>query len=159
MKIHLGADHAGFYLKQSLKQRLSELGHEVEDHGTKDAETPCDYPGFAERVANGVVADIAAGGVARGILVCGSAVGMSVAANKVVGARASACHDTYSAHQGVEHDDLNILCLGSRIIGSELAREVVERFVAAEFSQETRYARRLARIQQIEARQLGGAGQ
>lgn len=147
MKIAVASDHAGFDLKQQLLQHIASLGHEVEDAGTCSTE-PVDYPDFAEALARRVV-----GGTSeRGVLICGSGVGASVAANKIPGIRAGICHDTYSAHQGVEHDDMNVLVLGSRIIGSALAKELVEHFLGAKFTNEERHVRRLAKVRAIEQR-------
>lgn len=145
MRIAIAADHAGYELKQELIPSLRAIG-EVEDLGTYSTD-PVDYPDIAERVARAVVS----GAVERGVLICGSGVGASVAANKVPGVRAGLCHDTYSAHQGVEHDDMNVLVLGARVIGPELARELVRAFLAARFSHEERHERRLRKIQALEA--------
>jgi len=142
MKILIGADHGGFDLKQALAARLSANGHEVTDVGAHTYDSTDDYPDFALAVARGV----AAGDGDRGVVVCGSGVGASVAANKVRGARAAICHDSYSAHQGVEHDDLNVLCLGGRIIGQSLAEEVLDSFVSAKYSGEERHQRRLQKV-------------
>jgi len=147
MRVAAGSDHAGFELKRLLVSYLRELGHEVSDLGTHN-EDPVDYPIFAERVALAV----RDGKADRGLLICGSGVGASVAANKVPGIRAGLCHDTYSAHQGVEHDDVNVLVLGARIIGVELAREILVSFLAAEFSEEDRHRRRLDLINKIETK-------
>ncbi len=146
MKVAIAGDHAGFELKQILAGELRDQGHEVLDLGTDTGAVPSDYPDFAKLVGEAV----AQKKVERGVLVCGSGVGVSVAANKVVGVRASLCHDTYSAHQGVEHDDMNVICLGSRIIGRALASEVVKSFLGAKFSNEERHARRLAKTMAIE---------
>ena len=145
MKIAMGSDHAGFELKAQLVARLIKLGHEVEDFGTYDG-TPVDYPDYSAAVARAVLE----GKAERGIMICGSGVGATVAANKLPGIRACVCHDTYSAHQGVEHDNMNLLVLGSRVIGEELAFELVENFLAAKFSGEARHVRRLAKIQALE---------
>lgn len=145
MRLAIGADHAGFRYKTVLAEELREAGHEVEDFGAAD-DSPSDYPDFARVVGEAV----SAGRVERGILVCGSAVGVCVAANKIPGVRAGICHDTYSAHQGVEHDDMNVLCLGERIIGIELAREVVGRFLGARYSAGERHERRLGKVKAIE---------
>ena len=142
MKVAIGADHAGFPLKEELAEILRKAGHEVEDLGAHQYASQADYPDFALAVAR----TVAAGGARRGIVVCGSGVGASVAANKVKGVRAALCHDTYSARQGVEHDDLNMLCLGARIIGIELAKEIVKAYLEAEFSGEERHQRRLSKI-------------
>ena len=152
MRIAVGADHAGFPLKEELARELRAQGHEVRDLGTASTD-PVDYPDFAEAVGLAVVE----GRAERGIVVCGSGVGASVAANKVPGVRAGLCHDTYSARQGVEHDDVNVLVLGARVVGSALARELVQAFLAARFSNEERHARRLAKVRALEARRLGGA--
>ena len=152
MRIVLGADHAGFELKQNLAAYVRTLGHEVLDVGT-DSTAPVDYPDYAEAVGMALrnrQAD-------RGILVCGSGVGASVAANKLPGIRAAVCHDTYSAHQGVEHDDMNVIVLGSRVIASELARELVRAYLAAAFSGEERHVRRLAKIRNLEGKYAAGA--
>jgi len=147
MRLVVGADHAGFVLKQEIGEALRRAGHEVVDVGTNSTE-PVDYPDSAEAVGRAVVE----GKAERGVLICGSGVGASVAANKIPGVRAAICHDTYSAHQGVEHDDMNVLVLGGRIIGPALAHELVNAFVAARYSAEERHARRLAKVKAIEAR-------
>jgi RpiB/LacA/LacB family sugar-phosphate isomerase len=145
MRIAIAADHAGFELQELLRTTLAQQGHEVRDLGTSSA-APVDYPDFARALGEAVV-----GGTAeRGILLCGSGVGASVAANKIHGVRAGLCHDTYSAHQGVEHDDMNVLVLGARVIGRALARELVNAFLAARFSGEERHVRRLAKIKDME---------
>ena len=145
MMVAIAADHAGYLLKQELIPSLEALGQAVEDLGTHSLE-PVDYPDVARRVARAV----ASGAVERGVLICGSGVGASVAANKLHGIRAGLCHDTYSAHQGVEHDDMNILVLGARVIGFELARELVRAFLGASFTHEERHERRLAKIRALE---------
>jgi RpiB/LacA/LacB family sugar-phosphate isomerase len=145
MKIAIGSDHAGFQLKQLLIHFVKASGHEVVDAGCFD-ETPVDYADSAAGVAREVVSKR----VTRGIVLCGSGVGASVAANKVKGVRAAICHDTYSAHQGVEHDDMNVLVLGARIIGSELAKEIITAFLGAKFSGEERHVRRLSKIIALE---------
>jgi len=147
MKIALGADHAGFELKQTVKKHLLELKHEVLDLGT-DSTKSVDYPDFAEAVALAV----RDGKAARGVLVCGSGVGASVAANKVPGVRAGLCHDHYSAHQGVEHDDINVLVLGGRVVGESVALELVSAFLASKYSGEERHERRLNKVKAIEKR-------
>jgi len=147
MRIAVGTDHAGFPLKGFIIDELRKLGHEVVDKGT-DSTAPVDYPDFAEAVGLAVTS----GEVERGIVLCGSGVGASVAACKIPGVRAAVCHDTYSAHQGVEHDDMNVLTIGARVIGPELALEVVRAFAGAQFSGEARHARRLAKVRAIEAR-------
>ncbi len=141
MRIAIGADHAGFEMKEVIACHLESLEHIVLDLGT-DSLDPVDYPDFAAAVARAVLD----GSADRGILICGSGVGASVAANKFRGIRAGLCHDCYSAHQGVEHDDMNILVLGSRIIGMELAKDLVSTFLQAEFSGEERHCRRLAKV-------------
>jgi len=146
MKIAIASDHAGFPLKAELIPFLKSLGYEVADLGTDSAERPVDYPDFAEKASR----EILAGRAERAIVVCGSGVGACVAANKIKGIRAGLCHDTYSAHQGVEHDDINVLCLGSRIIGASLAFEVAAAFVSAKFSGEDRHRRRLNKIFDLE---------
>jgi ribose 5-phosphate isomerase B len=147
MRLVVGSDHAGFVLKQEIAEDLRKRGHEVLDVGTCSTE-PVDYPDSAEAVGLAVTD----GRAERGVLVCGSGVGASVAANKIPGVRACVCHDAYSAHQGVEHDDMNVLVLGGRIIGPALARELVLAFLGARFSGEERHARRLAKVKAIEAR-------
>jgi ribose 5-phosphate isomerase B len=147
MKIAVGSDHAGFSLKQEVAAALREEGHEVLDVGTHST-APVDYPDSAEALALAV----RDGRAEKGVLICGSGVGASVAANKLPGVRAAICHDTYSAHQGVEHDDMNVLVLGGRIVGSALARELVRAFVGARYTGEERHARRLAKIKALEAR-------
>ena len=147
MRVVIGADHAGFALKQLIGGDLRDLGHEVIDLGT-DSMDPVDYPDYAEAVGK-VILD---GKADRGVLVCGSGVGASMAANKLPGIRAALCHDTYSARQGVEHDDMNILVLGGRVIGSELARELVHAYLAALFTKEERHRRRLEKIKALEKR-------
>jgi ribose 5-phosphate isomerase B len=147
MKITIGSDHAGFALKKVLIDHLRQAGHQLDDAGT-DSTRPVDYPDYAEAVASGVLQ----GGSQRGILICGSGVGASVAANKVPGIRAAVCHDSYSAHQGVEHDDLNVLVLGSRVIAEELAKDLCTIFLNARFTGEERHRRRLEKIHTIEQR-------
>jgi ribose 5-phosphate isomerase B len=147
MQIAVASDHAGFHLKEQVAEYLGAMGHAVKDLGTCDT-TPVDYPDFAEAVAIAILSEE----VERAVLICGSGVGASVAANKFAGIRAGICHDTYSAHQGVEHDHMNVLVLGGRIIGEELAHELVRAFVGAKHSQDERHLRRLAKIDAIEAR-------
>ena len=147
MRIAIAADHAGFPLKQEMASWLRSVGHDVADLGT-DSTEPVDYPDYAEALAQRVLE----GKVERGVLICGSGVGASVAVNKVPGIRAGLCHDTYSAHQGVEHDDMNVLVLGARVIGVELARELVRAFLGAVFSREARHVRRVGKIRAIEER-------
>jgi ribose 5-phosphate isomerase B len=146
MRIAIGGDHAGFPLKQEIAALLRK-DHEVVDVGAFSTE-PSDYPDFAEAVGRAVID----GSAERGVLVCGSGVGASVAANKVPGIRAAICHDVYSAHQGVEHDDMNVLVLGGRIVGPALAQELVWAFVGAQFSGDERHVRRLDKVKAIEKR-------
>lgn len=147
MKIAIGADHAGFELKERAKALLLELQHEVLDLGTHDTK-PVDYPDFAEAVGLA----IREGKADRGILVCGSGVGASVAANKIPGVRAGLCHDHYSTHQGVEHDEMNVLVMGGRVIGEAVALELARAFLAAKFTGEARHQRRLDKVKAIEHR-------
>jgi RpiB/LacA/LacB family sugar-phosphate isomerase len=147
MRLAVGSDHAGFELKERVRGLLADLGHEVLDLGT-DSLQPVDYPDFAAAVGRAVVA----GRSERGIVICGSGVGAAVAANKIRGIRAGLCHDTYSAHQGVEHDNMNVLVLGARVIGPELASELVRAFLMAAFTGEERHRRRLAKVEALEAR-------
>jgi len=149
MRIALSADHAGFELKQQIGAHLARLGHEVIDLGTHST-APVDYPDSAEAVAQAMFE----GQAPRGVIVCGSGAGVSIAANKFPGIRAAVCHDTYTAHQAVEHDDMNVLCIGARVIGSALACEIVAAFLAAKFSREDRHQRRLDKILAIESRFL-----
>ncbi len=152
MRIAIGSDHAGFDLKELLVVHVRGLGHEVRDLGTASVD-PVDYPDYAEKVGQAV----ARGEADRGILICGSGVGASIAANRMPGVRAGLCHDIYSAHQGVEHDDVNVLVLGARVIGLEVAKDLVRAFLAARFSGEDRHRRRLDRITGIERRYRGGS--
>lgn len=147
MKIAIASDHAGFELKQHLLLLLTGLKYEVADLGAYSA-APSDYPDFAEAMGKA----IQAGTVERGILICGSGVGVSVAANKMKGIRAAVCHDSYSARQGVEHDDMNVLVLGSRIVGPALAEDLARFFLAAQFTQEARHVRRLQKVKALEER-------
>jgi ribose 5-phosphate isomerase B len=149
MKIVIGSDHAGFALKNAMGDVLRGLGNAVLDVGAFN-ENPSDYPDFAEAVGRAVLD----GRAERGVLICGSGVGASVAANKLVGIRAAVCHDTYSAHQGVEHDDMNVLVLGSRIIGVKLAEDLVKAFLGAQFTNEERHKRRLAKIAVLEQKRV-----
>jgi ribose 5-phosphate isomerase B len=146
MRIAVGTDHAGFSLKDAVIDELRNLGVEVIDKGGFDT-TPSDFPDFAGLVGRA----IQNGEADRGILLCGSGVGVCIAANKLHGVRAALTHDTYSAHQGVEHDGMNVMCLGSRIIGEALARELVKAFVSAEFQHEDRFMRRVGKIDKLEA--------
>jgi RpiB/LacA/LacB family sugar-phosphate isomerase len=145
MKMVIGSDHAGFALKVAMGELLRSLGHEVLDVGAF-SENPSDYPDFAEAVGRAILD----GKADRGVLICGSGVGASVAANKVMGIRAGMCHDTYSAHQGVEHDNINVLVLGSRVVGVKLAEDLVKAFLGAKFTQEERHVRRLGKIKALE---------
>ncbi len=147
MKIVIGSDHAGYALKLAMGEVLRKLGHDVLDVGAFD-DKPSDYPDFAEKVGRAVLD----GRAERGVLICGSGVGASVAANKLIGIRAGMCHDTYSAHQGVEHDDINVLVLGSRIIGVALAQDLVKAFLGAKFTNEERHVRRLGKVKALEAK-------
>jgi ribose 5-phosphate isomerase B len=151
VKIAFGGDHAGFAMKNGLARLCAEWGHAIEDVGAFD-DSPSDYPDFARLVA----AAVTSGACERGILVCGSGVGACVAANKVPGIRAGLCHDTFSARQGVEDDAMNVLCLGSRIIGPSLAQEVVRAFLAARFSGAERHVRRVGKIKAIEEDAVNG---
>jgi ribose 5-phosphate isomerase B len=143
--VAVGCDHAGFPLKARVVQELEKAGHQVVDCGAFDTQ-PSDYPDFARAVAVAVIE----GRAERAVLVCGSGVGASVAANKVTGARAALCHDTFSARQGVEDDDMNVLCLGARVIGVEAAAECIRAFMKAKFSNAERHVRRLGKILAIE---------
>ncbi len=146
MKIAIGADHGGFELKQYLVELLKKNNYDILDEGNHTFDSNDDYPDFAKKVAE----TVAAGRAERGIILCGSGVGACVTANKFKGIRACLCHDTYSAHQGVEHDAMNILCLGARIIGTELAKELVFSFLNAKFINEERFMRRLEKINKID---------
>lgn len=147
MKIVVGSDHAGFQLKQQVAAYLRELKHDVLDVGTNST-APVDYPDYAEALGKAILD----GRAERGVLICGSGVGASVAANKLVGIRAGLCHDCYSAHQGVEHDDTNVLVLGARVVAYALAAELVHAFVDATFSNEERHRRRLDKVKAMEKR-------
>ncbi|MEI8380712.1 MAG: ribose 5-phosphate isomerase B [Planctomycetota bacterium] len=151
MRIALGCDHGGFPLKQRIVSVIQAAGHTVVNCGT-DSDCSVDYPDYALRVGQVIVA----GEADRGILLCGSGVGISVAANKIPGIRAGVCHDIYSAHQGVEHDDMNVLCLGARIIGEEVAVELVRAYINAQFTREERHLRRLNKVLQIERDAVAG---
>jgi ribose 5-phosphate isomerase B len=146
MKVALGADHGGFRMKELLATFLASKGYEVQDLGAHEEMPADDYPDYARAVAQ----SIRTGDVRKGIIICGSGVGAAVAACKFPGVRAAVCHDTYSAHQGVEHDDMNVLCLGERVIGDELAKEIVIAFLVAAFSGEDRHVRRLDKVRTIE---------
>lgn len=149
MIVAIGADHGGFHLKIKIVEFLKELGHEVHDLGTH-SEDPVDYPDFALAVAQEILLQKAV----RGILICGSGVGACVAANKFPGIRAAICHDTFSAHQGVEDDNINVLCLGARVIGTELAKDIVKVWLSASFSGAERHKRRLFKVEEIEKKFL-----
>jgi len=146
MRVAVAFDHRGVKIREHLLDLLASLGHQVVDLGTDAPEPRVDYPDKAREVGEALTT----GAAERGVLVCGSGVGASVAANKVTGIRAGLCHDTYSAHQGVEHDDMNVLCLGSGVIGVDLAAELVRAFLGAEFAGGDRYVRRLEKIEEME---------
>ena len=147
MRIAVGADHAGFEMKRDLAAAMAQQGHEILDLGTHSS-APVDYPDIAEAVAMA----IRNGQVDRGLIVCGSGAGVAVAASKFPGVRAAVCHDAYTARQAVEHDDLNVMCLGARVVGPALARVLAEAFIGASFSAEDRHLRRLAKIDAIESK-------
>jgi len=147
VRIAIGMDHWGFIWKEELVSFLEQQGHELVDKGAYQHDPNDDYPDFVVLVARAV----ASGEVSRGIVVCGSGVGASIAANKVAGVRSAMCHDSYSAHQGVEHDDMNVLAIGSRIVGIELAKELVEAFLSANYTGDARHQRRLDKVKAIEA--------
>jgi ribose 5-phosphate isomerase B len=147
MRIAVGADHAGFEMKRDLAAVMAQQGHEILDVGTYST-APVDYPDIAEAIATA----LRNGQVDRGVIVCGSGAGVSVAANKFPGVRAAVCHDSYTARQAVEHDDLNVMCLGARVIGPALARTLVDAFLNATFTAEDRHLRRLAKIDTIESK-------
>jgi RpiB/LacA/LacB family sugar-phosphate isomerase len=146
MRIALGSDHAGYDLKEHLATWLAESGHAVYDLGTHSTE-PVDYPDYAAAVAQAVLD----GRADRGVVICGSGAGASIAANKFQGIRASVAHDAYTAHQMVEHDDVNIICLGSRVVGEALAEDLVKTFIGAQFSRDDRHVRRLEKIRKLES--------
>jgi ribose 5-phosphate isomerase B len=152
MKLVMGSDHAGYALKEATGDVLRKLGYEVLDVGAFD-DKPSDYPDFAEKVGRAVLD----GKAERGVLICGSGVGASVAANKLPGIRAGMCHDTYSAHQGVEHDDINVLVLGSRVVGVALAQDLIKAFLGAKFTNEERHVRRLGKVKALEAKYAASA--
>lgn len=147
MKVAVACDHAGFPLKETVLETVRAAGYEVLDLGAFNTESVDDYPDYAEKLGKA----IQAGDAERGILLCGSGVGASIAANKMKGIYAAVCHDTYSAHQGVEHDDMNVLCLGARIVGVEPTKEIVAAFLKAKFSQEERHIRRVGKVRKIES--------
>ncbi|CAN5448268.1 MAG: ribose 5-phosphate isomerase B [Pyrinomonadaceae bacterium] len=146
MRIAIGADHGGFPLNERVIEELRAAGHEIEDFGTHDGSQPDDYPDYAQAIGEAV----RDGRAEIGIVICGSGVGAAVAANKLRGVRAALCGDTYSGRQSREHDDCNVLCLGARVVGSELAMEIVRAFVGARFTGEERHRRRLAKVLEIE---------
>jgi ribose 5-phosphate isomerase B len=146
VKVAVAFDHRGVKLRERVLETLAALGHEAVDLGTDTAERRIDYPDKAREIGEA----IRSGDAERGVLVCGSGVGASVAASKLAGIRAAVCHDTYSAHQGVEHDDMNVLCLGSEVVGAELAAELVQTFVSARFDGGERYVRRLEKVSELE---------
>ncbi len=148
MIIALGSDHGGFALKKIIGERLLREGHEVLDLGT-DSPNPVDYPDFSRAVGRAVMD----GKARRGIIICGSGVGASVAANKMPGIRAGLCHDSFSAHQGVEDDDMNVICLGARVIGRDLAWDLIRAFLSARFSEADRHRRRLSKVAELERKE------
>jgi ribose 5-phosphate isomerase B len=152
MRVAVAFDHRGVKLRERLLEELTALGHEAVDLGTDKPEPRIDYPDKAREVAEA----IRGGEADRALLVCGSGVGAAIAANKVAGIRAAICHDTYSAHQGVEHDDMNVLCIGSEVIGPELAAELVRAFLGARFDGGERYVRRLEKIEEMEGEKTYG---
>jgi ribose 5-phosphate isomerase B len=155
MRIAIGADHGGFPLNERVRDELRAAGHLVQDFGTHDGSQPDDYPDYALKVGQ----SIQSGAAEIGILICGSGVGASVAANKLRGVRAALCADTYSAHQSREHDDCNMLCLGARVVGVELALEIMRAFVAARFTGEERHLRRLAKVALMEEQESAAKSQ
>ncbi len=146
MRIAIACDHAGFALKATIAKVVADLGHEIINLGTDNPDVPVDYPDMAEAIGRTIQSEEAD----RGILICGSGVGGAIAASKMKGVRASVCHDSYSAAQGVEHDDMNVLCLGGRIVGTALATELVKAFLFASFSGEERHVRRLNKVKALE---------
>lgn len=152
MKVVIGSDHAGFQLKNDMGDLLRSMGNDILDVGAFN-ENPSDYPDFAEAVGRAVLD----GKAERGVLICGSGVGASVAANKLPGIRAGMCEDTYSAHQGVEHDNINVLVLGSRVVGIALAQDLVRAFMGAKFSNEERHVRRLGKVRALETKYCPGS--
>jgi RpiB/LacA/LacB family sugar-phosphate isomerase len=149
MKVVIGSDHAGFALKNAMGDVLRSMGHEVLDIGAFN-ENPSDYPDFAEAVGRAILD----GRAERGVLICGSGIGASVAANKLIGIRAGICHDTYSGHQGVEHDNMNVLVMGSRVVGEKLAEDIVRAYLPARFTNEERHVRRLAKVAALEKKMV-----
>jgi len=150
MKIAIASDHGGFQYKHILLSHIRNLGYDITDLGSFEELPKDDYPDYAERIANAVMQ----GDAIKGILICGSGAGVSVAANKFKGVRATVCHDTYSAHQCVEHDNVNVLCMGQRVVGVELAIEIATAFLAATFSKEERHQRRLDKVNSFESRNM-----
>jgi len=146
MRLVVGSDHAGWLLKKNVLEHLAALGHEVIDVGSFD-DQPVDFPD----IARGVVARIVSGEAERGIMVCGTGIGAAIAANKMKGIRAAVCHDVHSAHQGVEHDDVNVMCLGAQIVGPWLARDLITAFLAARFSAAADFRRRVAKLHDMDA--------
>ena len=155
MKVAIGADHGGYTLKSDMVKVLESLGHEVIDKGAHDFDAEDDFPDFAGPVAEAVQS----GGADRGIILCGSGVGACIAANKFPGVRAGICHDTYSAGQGVRHDDMNVLCMGARVVGVALAEDLVRSFMSASLESEPRFKRRLDKVAAIEKQQISRGGQ
>lgn len=151
MKLAIGADHGGFSLKNDMAKMLADMGHEVVDMGASQFDGEDDFPDFAAPVA----AAVQSGEADRGIILCGSGVGACIAANKYPGVRAGLCHDTYSAAQGVRHDDMNVLCLGARVVGIALAEDLVQAFVGATLESHPRFQRRLDKVAKIEREQIG----
>jgi ribose 5-phosphate isomerase B len=147
MRVAIGMDHGGYPLKEFILEELRKEGHEVVDVGAFNLDPSDDYPDFSRAVGEAILG----GQAERGVLVCGSGVGAAVAASKMKGIRASVCHDHYSAHQGVEHDNMNVLCLGARVVGSEMAADLIRAFLEAQFSGEARHVRRLKKVDEIEA--------
>lgn len=155
MKLVISADHAGFPLKEEVRAYLAKAGHEIVDLGAYNGDSPDDYPDFAEKIGEAINNGV----TRRGILICGSGVGVCVAANKIPGIRAGMCHDTYSAHQGVEHDDMNVIVFGARIIGPALAYELADAFIKAKFiANEERFTRRFNKVKAIETKYMCGQG-
>lgn len=148
MKLGIAADHGGFSLKEKLRERLTRLGYNVKDFGANTLDESDDYPDLVTPLANAVSIGI----VERGIAICGSGVGASIAANKIKGVRAALVHDTFSAHQGVEDDNMNLICLGGRVIGEKLAEDIIDTFLKAEFTRAERHLRRLKKIEDLEDR-------
>ena len=146
MRVAVAFDHRGVKLRDAVREEIAAAGHELVDLGTDDGSVSIDYPDKARELGEAILG----GGAERGVLVCGSGVGASVAASKLPGIRAAVCHDTYSAHQGVEHDDMNVLCLGSEVVGAELAAELVRSFLGARFDGGERYVRRLKKVEELE---------